>query len=413
MDAVPEYPCLRPVEAIPDPERGRVVLRDPTQLASGILVVGVAELTLLSLLDGRRSHREIQGEYARQTGQLLFSTELEALLEELGAGGFLGGPPFEGYYEGLAAEYLQAPYRPLRDRDGFGAPAKSLGVYLDRALEEAGRGGEGEKPPSKRLAGLVTPHLDFPRGLPCYRDGYAALRRHEGSLPSGARRVVILGTNHFGRSRSVVATSKDFETPWGVVPTDRPFLERLQAECGGSLAPYELDHLREHSIELQAVWLHHLFGDRVRIVPFLCPDPSGPRGTRAGDAEGVDLREFALALGHLVRQDPTPTLLVASADLSHVGRYFGDEKALDERFLRSVRRSDGTALAFVDGNEPEPFRLHVAGTGNPTRVCSVGCLYALMVALGPEAEAQRLRYHQAVTEEIENCVTSAAYAFYA
>ena len=101
-----------------------------------------------------------------------------------------------------------------------------------------------------------------------------------------------------------MATDKDFQTPWGVVPTDREFLGRLQAECGGSLQPYPLDHLREHSVELQAVWLHHLFGDGIRIVPFLIPDPSGPRGTAAGDPEGVDVREFSRALGDLVRRDP-------------------------------------------------------------------------------------------------------------
>src|SRR5439155_18099510 len=163
-----------------------------------------------------------------------------------------------------------------------------------------------------------APHLDFPRGRPAYGAGYDALRR---AVACGAapRRVVILGTNHFGRSRSVVATEKDFQTPWGALETDREFLSRLQSACRAKLAPYELDHLREHSIELQAVWLRHVLGGEARIVSFLCPDPSGPRGTAPGDPGGVDLREFALALGQLLRDDPEPTLLVASADLSHVG----------------------------------------------------------------------------------------------
>ncbi|HTE20033.1 MAG TPA: AmmeMemoRadiSam system protein B, partial [Armatimonadota bacterium] len=210
----------------------------------------------------------------------------------------------------------------------------------------------------------------------------------------------------------VVGTTADFQTPWGVLPTDREFMQRLSAECGGNLFPYELDHLREHSVELQAVWLHHLFGDGVRIVPFLCPDPSGRRGTAPGDPDGVDLREFALALGHLIRRDPEPTLVVASADLSHVGRYFGDERALDEGFLQTVRETDEAALSPIDRNDANGFRDHMAATGNPTRICSVGCLYALMVALGPEAVPRRIRYHQAVTPEIENGVSCAAFAFY-
>lgn len=403
---VEEYPRLRPLEAIPDPEHQRVILRDPTQLAAGVLVVRPRDLALITLLDGSRSRVQIQTDYARQSGgQILVSADLEALLDELGRGGFLDGPAFESYYAGLVQEYLASPHRPLRDLNGYGAPAARLPAYLDQALAEAECATRGAA--SRKLRGIVTPHLDFPRGRNCYAEGYASLKA-SGWRP---RRVVILGTNHFGRSRSVVATTRDFETPWGIVPTDREFLERLQNECAGSLYPYELDHLREHSIELQVTWLHHVLGDGFSLVPVLCPDPSTRRGTRPGDPGGVDLREFSQALGRLVRDDPGSTLLVASADLSHVGGYFGDETALDSEFLKKVRGGDEAALSWVDRNDPEGFRAHMAATGNPTRVCSVGCLYSLMTALGPSVHAKRLRYHQAVTVEIENAVTCAAYTF--
>jgi AmmeMemoRadiSam system protein B len=411
----PDYPQLRPVEAIPDTQNACVILRDPTQLATGMLVVGFAELTLLSLLDGQRRRTEIRVEYARRSGQLLPAEQLDEMLEQLEGAGFLAGERFESYYAGLVEQYRRAPNRPLRDPNGFGAPVESLRPYFEEALAEGGegargRGGEGARGRTDekgRLVGIVTPHLDYPRGRVCYGAGYQRLRAGE-----APRRVVVLGTNHFGRSQSVTATAQDFQTPWGVVPTDREFLERLQAACAGNLLPYELDHLREHSIELQVLWLHHLLGDDVRIVPVLCPDPSGPLGTRPGDEGGADLREFALALRRLIREDPEPTLLIASADLSHVGGYFGDEHPLDAAFLEAVRQSDEAALAHVDAHDPEAFREHMARTGNPTRVCSVGCLYALMVALSPEARPHRLRYHQAVTPEFENCVTCAAFAFY-
>lgn len=398
-------PLLRPVEAIPDEANGSVILRDPTRLAAGALVVGQAELFLLALMDGTKSWLEIQSEYARRTGRLLLSPELEALLDQLDGAGFLEGEGFDRYYQGLLDEYRGAPYRPLREPDSYGVPAAELPSYLDNALLEARL---EVRPAPRRPAGLVAPHLDFPRGLRSYAASYA----HLFDRPAGPLRVVVLGTNHFGRSRSVVATDRDFETHWGVVPTDREFLARLEADCGGSLRPYELDHLHEHSIELHAIWLHHLLGEQVQIVPFLCPDPSGPRGTQAGDPGGVDLRDFALALGEQVRRDPTPTLLVASADLSHVGRYFEEgDPDLDEGFLSVVREFDESGLQWIDRNDPEGYRVHMARTQNPTRVCSVGCLYALMVALGPNAEPRRLRYDQLVTREIENCVTCAAYSF--
>jgi MEMO1 family protein len=422
-----ERPRLRPVEAIPDREHGRVILRDPTQLAAGMLVVGETELFLLSLLDGERRRLEIQSEYARVSGRLLLSHEFDALLDQLDEAGYLAGAGFESYYAGLVEEFRALPYRPLRSPDGLGAPLAELPAYLDTVLDAAegvdgwtgGRmddsGASALLPfhPSiqPRLRAIVAPHLDFPRGRRAYAAGYRQLREaaRAGAAP---RRVVVLGTNHFGRSGSVVVTTKDFETPWGVVETDREFLGRLQAACGGNLMPYELDHLREHSIELQAVWLRHVLGEEVRIVPVLCPDPSGLRGTAPRDPGGVDLRRFARELGRLVREDPEPTLLVGSADLSHVGGYFGDRIALDDEVLAAVRKADETGLSFVAANDPDGLREHMADTENPTRWCSIGCLYAMMTALGPTARAQPLDYHQAVLREQENCVTCAAFAFH-
>jgi MEMO1 family protein len=406
MDNDPRiYPRLRYVEAIPDPDNSRILLRDPTQLATGMLAVGQGHLTLLTLLDGKRTRLEVQTEYVRKTGDILLSQELEEVLETLDESGYLAGPSFEEYYCRLEQEYRDAPYRPLRDCNSYGVPADELSQYLNALIESASGSPTGQ---SSRLLGLVTPHLDFDRGSPCYGAGYRELAQSV-SIP---RRVVILGTNHFGRSSSVVATSRDFETPWGVVETDREFLARLSDECEANLYPYELDHLREHSIELQVIWLRHLLGNGFTIVPVLIPDPSGPNGTSAGDPDGVDTRRFALELGQLIREDPRPTLVIASADLSHVGGYFGDDRELTPAFLAKVRNSDEAVLALIDANGPEALREHMSATGNPTRVCSTGCLYALMTALGREVQVHRLDYHQAVTPEINNAVTCAAYAFY-
>lgn len=406
---LPQYPELRPVEIATRTPDQRWVLRDPTGLAQGALVVGETQVFLLSLLDGRRSHRDIRMEFLRATGTLLRPADLDGLLEHLEGCGFLQGPASEARYRRLADAYLAGPYRPLRSPEAFGAAPAELPGLLDRILASAeGEAGSALEGRASLLA-LVAPHLDFPRGAACYGAAYQWLQR----LPAGRapRRVVILGTNHFGRSRSVVATTKDFQTPWGVLRTDGRLIRAIEADCGGTLRPFELDHLREHSIELHAVWLHHLLGDGIEIVPFLCPDPNAPQSSVPGDPRGVELREFALALGARLRSDAVPTLLIASADLSHIGRYFGDSRPLDAQFLEEVRRADAAALDLVAAGQPEEFRHHMLRTQNPTRHCSVGCLYALLTALEPEARAHRLCYHQAVTPEMQNGVTCAAFAF--
>lgn len=401
-----EFPRLRALEAVSRTPDGKLVLQDATGLAGGTLVVDEAQMELLSLLDGSRGLHEVTSVLAVRTGLQLAVADLKTMLSQLGDAGYLEGDSFTRFYASRRAAYLQAPVRPLRHPDGYGAPASELAGYLDRIMADAAPG----PVVSGRLRGLVTPHLDFPRGSPCYGAAYRLLRealRKE----SGPLRVVVLGTNHFGCSQSVVATTKPFQTQWGAAPTDAVWIERLEAELGGSLRLWELDHVREHSVELQAIWLHHLCGERVSVVPFLCPDPSGPRGTAPGDPGGVDLAAFARALGALAEADPIPTLFLASADLSHVGRYFGDDLDLGEQELAEIGAIDLDALEHLDAASAEGLRRHMSETGNPTRHCSVGCLYALLTALNGSARPTRLAHHLAHTLERENLVSCVAYAF--
>ncbi|MBM3458613.1 MAG: AmmeMemoRadiSam system protein B [Armatimonadetes bacterium] len=283
-------PLLRPVEAVTQTSDFRWVLRDPSGIARGVLVVTDTQLFLLSQLDGSQTRGEIQTQFARRYGAVLPEAQLESFLGQLDRAGYLAGPGFEEFRLRHLEEYRAAPFRPLRNPDGFGAAAAHLPQYLDRLLETAPEAGALPER-SGRLVGLIAPHLDFARGAPCYAAAYRALLASWGA--ERPARVVVLGTNHFGLSRSVTATWQDFQTPWGVLATDREFLERLEARSGGSLRPSEADHLQEHSIELHAVWIHHLLGPAVRLVPVLCPDPNGPLGTQPGDPAGVDLLRFA------------------------------------------------------------------------------------------------------------------------
>ncbi len=179
----------------------------------------------------------------------------------------------------------------------------------------------------------------------------------------------------------------------------------------GDLRAGELDHLHEHSIELQVAWLQHLFGaESFKIVPLLCPDPCGLTGTAPLDGRGVDLREFARALGALVDEDDADTLLVAAADLSHVGAAFGEERRLDSAYCSEVRELDQRGLACIQNADPEGWLRHFSLRGNPTNVCSAGCIFALATALA-DAEVTLLGYHQAVDQATQTCVTCSAVAF--
>ena len=185
------------------------------------------------------------------------------------------------------------------------------------------------------------------------------------------------------------------------------FLEQLEARCG-NLRRFEFDHQREHSVELQVVWCQHLFSpDKFSMVPILCPDPCRPADIGPHDGKGVDLRDFAAALAECIALDGKDTLLIAGADLSHVGAHFGDDRKLDDAFLPQVRDRDHRALTTLEKEGPEAFLTCVAEDGNPTRICSAGCIFTLMAAL-PGTEARLVKYHQSVQEGPQIGVTCAA-----
>ncbi len=396
-------PRLRPVEVQrhPDDAENMVLLRDPSALADEVLSMSLPALRVVSLMDGQRTCDQIREEFHEQTGQTLPSETLGNLLEALEESHFLEGAAFDEFYDNLVREYHNAPTRPMNPNQGLGLNGDDLHQGLEQMFAWQ-KNGQSRRP----IAGLIAPHLDYPRGQPCYQEAYAALAGQ-----THIERFVILGTNHFGRSTSVVATAKDFETPLGVSAVDLPFLEQIEQGCRQSIRKYEFDHRREHSLELQVLLLQHLFSsDAFRIVPVICPSPCGPTGTAPFDGDGVDLKDFAEALGNLIREDDTPTCIIAGADLSHVGRFFGDTADLSDELLSNVRKRDESALAHVQTNDPESFRQSVAAADNPTRICSAGCIYALMTAL-PEIKPRLLKYHQAVDHEAQCAVTCSAAVF--
>lgn len=429
-------PKVRPLEgfrlpeAIPETENDRspsIGVRDRSGLSDFVLKLSEPVLYVLERMDGLHDRVDIQREFSAEYGQPLSADLLDSIIEQLDRVHFLEGPAFEAFYAAKQDEYRRGGTRPM----GATALAPELHISPGSVESQAVSGHDGQLPTSPprgpladlfsrlldgaepahlsaRPQGIVAPHLDYARGGACYASAYATLR--DWPPPEC---VVILGTNHFGRSTSVVATTNDFATPLGTTQVDVDFVARLESALGAEvdLRGYELDHLREHSVELQVAWLQHLFGaDSFRIVPLLCPDPCGPTGTEPVEDHGIDLHDFARVLGQMIDEDSRDVLVVAGADLSHVGRAFGDQARLDEGFLDAVRRRDLKALGWLEVNDPYAFLRSVSSDGNSTRVCSAGCLFVLSVSR-PRTTATILRYHQTVDRPTQTCVTCAAAAF--
>ncbi len=397
METNQKLPAVRPLEVAPfHNERDEMyfALHDLTQVAPRPIAVSLPGYFVLTHLDGEHTCGEVQAAFLKQFGQMISADQIEQMLTSLDRALMLDNDCFEQAYARQRREYRTARTRDNRHRY---PPGPELRAAIEKMLEQ------GSPAKVANLRGIIAPHLDYRRGGRCYADAYATLAQ-----APPAERYVILGTNHFGRSSSVVATTKDFETPLGRATTDREFITQLELMLGQSLCEHQFDHKVEHSVELQVHILQVCrAGHPFEIVPVLCPDPSGPTGTLPHDGRGPDLGDFADALVQLLASDERRTVLIAGADLSHIGQRFGDEQPTTPEFLQRVERDDRQLLDLLESRLEEAFVEELRMSENPTRVCSAGCIYALLRTL-PEQPCQVLRYEQAVDMAADTHVTCAA-----
>jgi AmmeMemoRadiSam system protein B len=169
-------------------------------------------------------------------------------------------------------------------------------------------------------------------------------------------------------------------------------------------------HAVEHSIEFQVVFLQHLLGPRVRVVPVLC----GPfaRATRDGlpdDDPGV--ARFLDALGEAARARSDSVLFVLGVDMAHVGRRYGDPftARADEGRLAAVRAEDGERCRLLAAGDAEGFWGQVREGGDPLRWCGASPFYTFLRAARPASGA--LAHYEQWNIDDQSVVSFAALSF--
>ncbi|GDY05311.1 hypothetical protein LBMAG51_00980 [Phycisphaerae bacterium] len=224
------------------------------------------------------------------------------------------------------------------------------------------------------ILGIVAPHLDYGRGGKTYAAAYKAF-----GTDTKVDRIVILGTNHFGAGDGVVMSRFGFNSPFGIFKADSAFLDSLHKKLGDRLFKDEVDHLGEHSISIHLPWIHTVFGN-VPIVAALVPSPLVP--LLSDDGARVSFDEIVAALQTSIAEAPGRTLVIASADLSHVGPQFGDETPIGGEIRKQVESYDRSLLAtYLEGNI-QSFLHKVTRDRNHQRWCSIGNMTAAKIVTG-------------------------------
>lgn len=405
------YPKLRgEIDAAPAQRDGETyyILYDRAGITASRLLVSPMGLLIAGRLDGLSPILEIADNMSREYGGTVACQEVERIVDALDQALFLDGSRFQDYQAQAARDFHAAAVRlPGSAGSAYDDDPVRLAAELDKMLDEAPQPEEAAGRREGFPRGVIVPHIDFMRGAA----GYGQCYRHLSTLPA-PRTVVVLGTAHVPLHERFSLCEKDFSTPLGTVRVDRDLAGNIRRALGQHNDPDRdlLAHRGEHSIELQAVWLRHIYGDGVTIVPLLAASVGefldGDREPAEASREAA-FHRLSACLAEAVAGGEV--MLMASADLAHVGPRFGDEQEITNHFLAEVEEADRDYLEAV-AVDPVSGLESLAAHADSHHVCGSACIFTMGLAL-PGAKARLLGYHQAVTPEMRQAVTFAAMAF--
>ena len=153
-------------------------------------------------------------------------------------------------------------------------------------------------------------------------------------------------------------------------------------------------HAVEHSIEFQVIFLQHLFGPSIRVVPLLCGAfMSVYRGGFPEETAGVD-RIFG-ALGELAAREGDRLLWVLGVDMAHMGRRYGDDlharAGRDE--MEAVERRDRDRIGRMSAGDARGFWELVRENHDDLKWCGSAPIYTFLKVV-PQARGTLRQYQQ-------------------
>jgi AmmeMemoRadiSam system protein B len=187
----------------------------------------------------------------------------------------------------------------------------------------------GDCKASEEPLAIIVPHAGY------IYSGHVAGRGYAAVSGFSYKRVIILSPSHRARFHGVsVMPEGEMMTPLGAV--------RVDSECAGRFTGYagwlrDVDEA-EHALEVQLPFIRKIMPDAL-VVPMIIGSDDA---ALCSDIAGMMYRELA--------DDPEPTLVVVSTDLSH---YHDSRRAglMDRECIRLIAAGDIAVLREAIGRE--------------------------------------------------------------
>jgi AmmeMemoRadiSam system protein B len=399
-------PKLRPIEVRPFVDQGRpvFVLRDPLSLSDKVVILPQALGPLLALMDGSRDLAALHASLLVRVGLRVSPEIVQRVIDQLDEALLLESERFAQVYAEIVRAYRTASCRPPHlAGPSYPADATALHQLLDGYLAGASVNGvsaetsllqvtEIQEPATgvsqADVVGLVSPHIDYQRGGPVY----AEVWRRAAEAVRAAELTIIFGTDHAGSAGRITLTRQHYATPYGVLPTATDVVDAIASGIGEEAAfGEEIHHRGEHSIELAAVWLHHTRGGQAcQVVPILCGSFQHFVAGQADPAGDATLNATLDALR--AASSGRRTLVVAAADLAHIGPAFSQHFPIDYVRYAQLQAADEILMRTITDGDAGAFFQTIAAEGDRRNICGLPPIYLTLRLLGNGVQGELTGY---------------------
>ncbi len=393
----------RDLDLMPSPveDRPGLLIRDPLQYSGASLVVPPELVQCLEFFDGGQSELDLRAHLVKISGQLDVSSLVDHFKETLSQAGFLEDEELARLKDEAHREFAGAPTRePFHAGTGYPADSSELASTFDAYLK-----GFSNEARTNRVRAIAAPHVSPFGGVDSYRAAYSALR------PEDAEKTfIVLGTSHYGEPDKLGLTRKPYVTPYGQTSTDLGIVERLEREAPGAIAE-DYCHAVEHSIEFQVVFLQHLFGPQVKVVPILCGSYARSLYLGGMPEDDDNIGRSLGVLGEIAAKESDRLLWVLGIDMAHMGARYGDHFSAraEQAEMLAVGERDRARIARMEKGDARGFWEQVQENHDDLKWCGSAPIYTFLKAV-PDVKGRLLHYQQWNIDE-ESVVSFGGVAF--
>jgi AmmeMemoRadiSam system protein B len=390
----------------PSPDHPGLFIRDPYRYSDAMLIIPPVLVECLACFDGLQTDLDLRQALVRLTGDLEVGEIEQHLIRTLSGAGFLEDEAFAKLQQERRRKFAESPVRQAAHA-GSAYPAdpgelrETMLQYMDGAS-----GGIALATANDGLFAIAAPHVSPAGGWQSYQAAYRMLKpaHHE-------RTFVILATSHYGEPEKFGLTRKKFRTPLGEATTDERLADWLAGHGGDAVEREDFCHSFEHTVELQVVFLQHVLGPDVRILPVLC----GPFAhSLHGDGVPEDddkVKRFFDALGELRDREGDRLFWILGVDMAHMGARYRDEfsAVAGDGPMSEVADRDEARIARINDFDAGGFWDLVRPNHDDLKWCGSSPFYTFLKT-APKARGELLRYEQWNIDE-RSVVSFAGMAF--